>query len=96
MAALNLARRLGFFLTETSASGLTPEGWALLEAALTWSLAGSTPPRSRVERGAACIVLLNCVFFGSRTQPCAGWARQRRQQATRCRSETSRFFRREP
>jgi hypothetical protein len=44
MAALNApARRLGFFLTETSASGLTPEGWALFEAALTWSLAGAPP-----------------------------------------------------
>jgi hypothetical protein len=44
MAALNApARRLGFFLTETSANGLTPEGWALFEAALTWSLAGPQP-----------------------------------------------------
>ena len=44
MAALNApARRLGFFLTEASASGLTPEGWALFEAALTWSLAKAPP-----------------------------------------------------
>ena len=43
MAALNApARRLGFFLTETSATDLTPEGWALFESALTWSLGGAS------------------------------------------------------
>jgi hypothetical protein len=43
MAALNApARRLGFFLTESSAADLTPEGWALFEAALTWSLGGAS------------------------------------------------------
>jgi hypothetical protein len=43
MAALNApARRLGFFLTENSASDLTPEGWALFESALTWSLGGAS------------------------------------------------------
>jgi hypothetical protein len=43
MAALNApARRVGFFLTETSASELTPEGWALFDAALTWALGGAS------------------------------------------------------
>jgi hypothetical protein len=32
------ARRVGIFLSETTASTLTPAGWALFDAALTWAL----------------------------------------------------------
>jgi hypothetical protein len=32
------ARRAGFFLSETSASDLTAEGWALFDAAATWTM----------------------------------------------------------
>lgn len=40
MSALTApARRVGFFLSDNSASDLTADGWALFDAAITWALA---------------------------------------------------------